>query len=1229
MHPTHPIGSMRRDGGDVGLMMSSGLVHQQSASASHTPTPEKGLTTPLEHAESLTSAHPITQALKSSSEAPGASALLESGSPPGAFMTVHSPTPNRLGESALNLARLEPQLDQSPKSGVRAHTPFMSTSDTPHGVSLLPLASVPQPHTSPVTDVQHRSGAGFAELHSDKPLVSPLAGLTYETPLAVLASSSDSGSHKSKESGSNPQARPPSSSSSSRQSGNGVHAPPDIQPSPPSPPPPPPPPQNPKLPTAAAAANLLHFAPLIQQFDFHKTDIKNIASTSTFTMENVKTVPVKLRLLRHEVLSRAEPIANVRQAAMRAGRVKAPRPNSSTKQCESLPRVVDVADFHDTLVIFDNALLAISFALWGSVAPYNDLVRALLAFCVPDLLSHLKNSSKRNDVINDISPSERQRADAVAEAAASVSQPPTEKTRVRVSFSSVLRFLNHYGIDILVISANRKAASSFCAKRRHVHQGCCPPPADTSSATSPSPMMSEGDANKPGTSAAPLRRVLVALSYNFKEALWCPLTTSRPIRRVASHWHEYRRTQRRYARRNARRAKREADAEAAAKAENDAIVAKLMAWQQRTAPYRQKQHCEAGHAIDEPAPCGVFADAADSQPYPVTIPDSNNGGGSEMSTLKPGNRPPFHNVLYPNLVQTDVGFTLLLRQGLHPLFTMVRLHLTLCAPLGCITLLLGLALIIYVSKTTDVCLFDTRLGQCVDVRRSDSTGGSGCLALLSSLSPSVYQADIVKGYLYGPPSAPGNCLIVTICCNFAAVLGNVLMVYFAVRYLALGGTRLRFLHVLRSVQAVLGAIVCAFAAYVVFLLHSRFHILPCSSLAATNTVLCTAHLENCSDRYAYVAHAPLNSTNVALVLACVYLAFCVLHWLVAVLPVLPSRDTQDLVPTATPDTYAFRPNPFAPDGPTPAELDELQKAMQPTLRQELRLYTEARDRLLTTTTTIGEMMHANRVKSLKQMRLNEKRRQRRMRPFQKRPQEDGNQERAREGSPGKGQGYMALWGGKKLANRHSSSRSSSWSLSDSDLEHAHHSVVLAPRLVQRVAEIGARVQERGLPTETISPTTPVRTPFSEKGGKAPIGSSSALQPPRNLRASELSLHSTSAARARALVGPDELSISVNKTGDLAQRCATSPPYVSLSSRLFAPTDPIVSPKSEPLENVKLASTSSGEKKCSFDPPRTISRTPSIHSANMYDAGRSTVDEGIDRVVARLRARKAGAPGGAQ
>ncbi|CAJ1012378.1 hypothetical protein Q4I28_007691 [Leishmania naiffi] len=95
----------------------------------------------------------------------------------------------------------------------------------------------------------------------------------------------------------------------------------------------------------------------------------------------------------------------------------------------------------------------------------------------------------------------------------------------------------------------------------------------------------------------------------------------------------------------------------------------------------------------------------------------------------------------------------------------------------------------------------------------------------------------------------------------------------------------------------------------------------------------------------------------------------------------------------------FRPCFFAPDGPTPVEVDQLRQAMQPPLRLEVHHCIQARDRLLTTTATIGESMQANRVKSLKHTELNEERRQERTRLFQQRSC-DGVEQRARKGHGG-------------------------------------------------------------------------------------------------------------------------------------------------------------------------------------------------------------------------------------
>ncbi|KAG5492333.1 hypothetical protein GH5_01251 [Leishmania sp. Ghana 2012 LV757] len=1228
-------------------------------------------------------------------------------------IVVRDANPSRLTASALDFPRLptQPQppsetLSHSIRQIHKLSTPF---SDTPQGVSRLPLAPAPQSLTSLGSGSRRSSEGDVLGLRSNKPQVVPLARKTRNTPLALLESSSssngDSGGGKKR--GGDSPARPAFSSSTSSSRGRSdeayetsdpqalpplvPQAPPQGQPSSLPPPPPTPVASFPTLSTPSssplattsglrgaplqvsfsaldlipallqlqqweqpAAAGFVHFSPIIQQFDFHKTDIKNIACTSVFTLGDVSTLAVRLRLLPHEVLGRAEPIANIQQAAMRAGRVKVWKPKTSDKKraltpgvappgaAPEPPRVVEVADFHDTLAVFDNALLAISFALWSSVAPYNDLVRALLAFCAPDLRLRSGGKTKRNDENGGAAVADKPQADAVATAAASASTQEAPKRRIRVPFSSVLRFLNHCGVDVLVMSSDRKCASSFCAKRRHVFAGGRRPSAGFAYATQTASELGGGGAGETAAAAASLRRVLVALSYDQKEALWCPLTTSRPLRHVASQWSDYRRSQRRQTRRDARREKRKAEAEAAAQAKRDAIKTQLLAWQQRIAPNGQgPQQSEAGAKDAAAASFRSIATATDGVPHVIIdVPGDSPSDGSKTPSLKSGDGLPFHKVLYPTLVQTNLSFTLLLRQGLHSLFAMVRVRLMVGVPLGCVVVLFGIALIVYVSKTTDVCLIDLSAGQCVDVGCSDSD--SGCIALLTSFVPATYDAALSRRYLYGPPMAPGKCLIVTICCSFAALLDNVLIVFFAVRYLALGSIQPCFMHVLRGVQAVLGAIVCAFAAYVLSIFHRRLNVLPCSALVAGDAVLCEARLQRCGYRYAYGAHGPLKGANVALILTCVYLVLCVLHWVVAALPVLPSVVTQDLIPTATPDTYAFHPSLFAPDGPMPPEVDQLRHAMQPPLRQELRHHSRARDRLLTTMTTIGEMMQANHVNSLKQTKLNEERRQQRARPFQKHSHGDGDERRGPKDRRGGYPRYVVVGAEGQSTSRR---RSSSLRSTDAGAGQSRGSVVLAPRLVKRVAEIGCRLQERTIPITEVNSFDSAKDSLSAMPGEEQVESSPTSKRSRRLVCASLSsFPCTSTPRARVVdITDDECIIPHSSDDELARGRAAlpltsttvvpthaaaaaadaAPPLpVPLSSRPLTSADFVTFPNCTPA----VAATSGERRRHSSG--SHFSRLTSVRPAGNAGAVSSAVDAEIDEIVARLRARRSAAPDGA-
>ncbi|KAG5467589.1 hypothetical protein CUR178_01233 [Leishmania enriettii] len=1224
---------------------------------------------------------------------------------------VRDASPSRLTASALDFPRLttqpQPQSETLSHSIRQIHKLSTPLSDTPQGVSRLPLAPAPQSLTSLGCGSRRSSEGDVLGLRSNKPQVIPLTRKTRETPLALLASSGSSNGDSgggNKRGGDSPS-RPAFSFSTSLSQGRSdeaygasdlqalpplvPQAPTQGQPSSLPPPPLTPVASSPTLSTASssplaptsglrgaplevsssaldllpaqlqlqqteqpAVAGFVHFSPIIQQFDFHKTDIKNIACTSVFTLGDVSTVTVRLRLLRHEVLGRAEPIANIQQAAMRAGRIKVCKPKTSDKKRALTPgvappdappeppRVVKITDFHDTLAVFDNALLAISFALWSSVAPYNDLVRALLAFCAPALRLRSGGKTKRNDENGGAAVADKLQVDAVAAAAASASTQAAPKRRIRVPFSSVLRFLNHCGVDVLVMTPDRKCASSFCAKRRHVSAGGRRPSAGFAYATQTTSELGGAVAGETAAAAAPLRRVLVALSYDQKEALWCPLTTSRPLRQVASQWSDYRRSQRRQTRRDARREKRKAEAESAAQAKRDAIEAQLVAWQQRIASSGQgPQQSEAGATDAAAASFRSIATATDGAPHvSIDFPGDSPSDGSKTPSLKSGDRLPFHKVLYPTLVQTNLSFALLLRQGLHPLFAMVRVRLIVGVPLGCFVVLFGVAFIVYVSQTTDVCLIDLRAGQCVDVGSSDSD--SGCIALLMSFVPATYDAALSRRYLYGPPMAPGKCLIVTICCSFAALLDNVLIVFFAVRYLALGSIQPCFIHVLRGVQAVLGAIVCAFAAYILSIFHRRLDVLPCSALVAGDAMLCEARLQSCGHRYAYGAHGPLKGANVALILACVYLVLCVLHWVVAALPVLPSVDAQDRIPTATPDTYAFHPSLFAPDGPMPPEVNQLRHAMQPPLRQELRHHSQARDRLLTTMTTIGEMMQANRVNSLKQTKLNEERRQQRARPFQKHSRGDGDGRRGPKDRRGGYPRYVVVRAEGQSTSRR---RSSSLRSTDAAAGQSRGSVVLAPRLVKRVAEIGCRLQERTIPITVVNSFDSTKDSLSAVPGEEHVGSSPTSKRSRHLVCASLSsFPCTTAPRARAVDVTDDECVIPHSGDKLARRRAALPltsttvvsTYAAAAADAAPPlpvplsSRPLTSADFAPFPNCAPAVVATSGERRRHSSGSHFSRLTSVRPAANVGAVSPAVDAEIDEIVARLRARRAAVPDGA-
>ncbi|SYZ69718.1 hypothetical_protein [Leishmania braziliensis MHOM/BR/75/M2904] len=138
------------------------------------------------------------------------------------------------------------------------------------------------------------------------------------------------------------------------------------------------------------------------------------------------------------------------------------------------------------------------------------------------------------------------------------------------------------------------------------------------------------------------------------------------------------------------------------------------------------------------------------------------------------------------------------------------------------------------------------------------------------------------------------------------------------------------------------------------------------------------------------------------------------------------------------------------------------------------------------------------------------------------------------------------------ARSHRSSRSSSLGSFDPSADHSHGYSVLASRLLQRVTEIGFRVQERSPPTTPALPFDSAGASFSEMSGEAKVASLPVLPMLRHVVSPrEPSFHCTSTADMRAIVVADDKSIIFNCGGDLAQHGA--PPKLTAAMVLLTYT----------------------------------------------------------------------------
>lgn len=670
------------------------------------------------------------------------------------------------------------------------------------------------------------------------------------------------------------------------------------------------------------------FVPLIQQLDYRKSDIKRIAETSVYTCTDlVSSMEVSLQTKRTAALGKLDPVERVMREMIQSGVPK------TLELAQVIPHVT-IHDFTSAAVGYDSIILALSLALWGSVLYARDIVAAARRY----FNAVLTEEEKQN-----------------------------HRTRLRVTLSVFLSWLNEEGIDVLIMTSDREACSSYCAKHaaaddlqrrsRYCRIGLNPreslvdlPMVSTLNADTLQLSDAVSTAISLPAANSSETRVLAALEYDVKRKLWGPVTTARRIRAAEHAAYRGRRHQRKLQRQSRRRTARRAARQAAAEEAARNIAAKLAEWEE------YKQRIETEVIVDHGT---------------VILPPNHVEEFLFKEVLsKPSTDGlPFEHMEYPTIIQTDFAVGTLLREATHPVLSNTRWKLFLGSILAILSACCAVALIVYVQRSYSVCAFSRSLNRCV------ATAADGSLDNCLQYVTVGFSSSPIIRYLFGMPLSVGNVLVVVVSLEMVATCFGVLLIVFATRFMATGSRRPGYLYLIQGCHALLSVVALGFAAFALSHLSRRSSILSCRAFKNIDRALCTNKLESCPDFY-YQVSPGTAVPGLPLALGIVLLVLCALELAVALVPALPSRSVRRELPTATPQTQAFRPSRFAPDGISSEQVAELQRTIHPRLREQLQRHIEMQEQLLKRSLTVGEMMQAHREFSLRQMnRTNQKKRE--------------------------------------------------------------------------------------------------------------------------------------------------------------------------------------------------------------------------------------------------------------
>eukprot|EP00796_Vickermania_ingenoplastis_P006148 gene6148-4427_t len=645
---------------------------------------------------------------------------------------------------------------------------------------------------------------------------------------------------------------------------------------------------------------LKYVAPVVQQHDYKRSDIAETVKRTRYQWEVPSSAAVKVRWFQNDLLVALEPRARVLTTFLNAGDLNLSLDFLHPKETE---RCISMKDFIDAPFAFDSIFLAISVALWGSVAFANDLLVAIA----------------KESGVND--------------------PKVLKETEFVVSVLGLFAWLNEKGFDVLVTTPGRSAARFFGSKRSYVERRNRLDALDNCSL-------------KAVSGAAPYsQRVLVVLIYDSKHEVWSPATIRRHIRVVTATHHQLRREE-----------KREQDVLEREAKEKAKLARRRHRERRRKKRWDQKiKELEANNNVE------IKEENTGSVSRSISLFDTKKSkeqaivakpAAVAMESSVLSQEGPFDSMLYPNLEQTDFGVRAVVSRILHPWFLPVRVRLFAGIPLCIISIVIGVALVCVLEKETMSCITLDGNPQCVaESEINNAAPPHVTAACINSMYHSSFASSVPHRFLFGPVLGVGRTIVGSVCCAFVTLITGFATVFFALRAYAVASRRKGFLVIFHVINIGLGlvSVVLAIGGVVhVVQMRRSSRVSSCSWLQPLDKKNCYLQLSSCP-MFERRVYDPKASGWAEILLASFFLFFSFLHCVTLCIPLRP-RKHADKMKSAIPDTYTFRPSPFAPDGLSPDQQNQVRYSLYGVLQQNLDDQNQEMNRLVSKNKMVAEMM---------------------------------------------------------------------------------------------------------------------------------------------------------------------------------------------------------------------------------------------------------------------------------